>query len=92
MILRILLIGTVAAGLLVFAKQDRVLARVGIVGKCVPSLPAGGVSAPRGSQWWSCSEGAVMGYPSLELKSCNSGGFVGDRELWYCPRPIASPY
>jgi hypothetical protein len=93
MILRIILIGTVAAGLLVFAKQDRVLARVGIVGTCVPSLPAAGsTSTQRRAQWWSCSEGTVMGYPSLELKSCHSGGFYGKRELWYCQQPIASPY
>ena len=93
MLLRIFLVGTMLAAFMVYAKQERVLVQVGIAGKCTPSLPAANSSPSlRRVQWWSCSEGALMGYPSLELKSCKSGGFHGKRELWYCPTPIASPY
>lgn len=91
MILRILLVGALALGLLVYAKQDRVLARVGIVGTCKLSSPLAGVPrAQRRAQWWSCSEGSVTGYPSLELQSCTSSGTVAHREYWYCLTPIAS--
>jgi hypothetical protein len=91
-ILRIVLFGALAIVGLVFVKQDRVLARIGVMGSCVPSLAAVGSKGPeRSAQWWSCNEG-LAGYPTLELKSCASAGFVGKRELWYCLRPIASPY
>lgn len=93
MILRILLVGVILAAGLTYLKQERVLARVGISGRCVPSLPAADAgSEKRRAQWWSCAEGALTGYPSLELKGCHSAGFYGPREIWYCTSPITSPY
>ena len=92
MLVRIFLVGAMLAAFMVYAKQERVLVQVGIAGECVPSLPAAGSgTALRRSQWWSCSEGKLLGYPSLELKSCKSAGFHGTRELWYCLSPISSP-
>jgi hypothetical protein len=91
-ILRLVLFGALAVAGLIYVKQERVLARVGVIGDCVPSLPAAGSKGSlRSAQWWSCDEG-ITGYPTLELKSCVSAGFAGPRELWYCLRPIASPY
>jgi hypothetical protein len=92
MILRIVLVGALAVAGLVYVKQDRVLARVGIVGTCVRSFPVAGASAAeRQEQWWSCSEGKVTGFPSLELTSCKSAGFLGKREIWSCEDWIADP-
>lgn len=93
MIVRIVLVGAMLAAFMFYAKQERVLVQVGLAGKCVASLPARNVNAvQKRSQWWACEEGFLLGYPSLELKSCQSAGFTGKRELWYCTRPIANPY
>ncbi|MBM3678789.1 MAG: hypothetical protein FJW96_13070 [Actinobacteria bacterium] len=92
MLLRIVLVGALLIAAMVYVKQDRVLSKIGLVGTCVPSLPAANADrAQRRAQWWSCGEGAITGYPGLEAQSCKSAGRVGNRELWYCATPISEP-
>jgi hypothetical protein len=91
MLLRIILVGAVLIAALVVVKQERVLARIGIVGKCAVTATPAGEKVNEG-QWWSCDEGALTGFPVLDRKSCESRGFRGRLEIWYCPAPIESPY
>lgn len=85
-------IGFVAAAiaaLLIFAKQDRWFQRAGLLADCTHvGAPPG--SSP-GGQWWSCREGALSGFPNLRRDNCESRGFSGNVELWYCPVAIERP-
>jgi hypothetical protein len=86
-IVKIILVGAVIAAVMTLAKTQMWFERAGIVSSCTE------VRAPLnqrdGGQWWSCSKGTVTGYPSLTRDSCTSRGFVGGRELWMCPTPLA---
>lgn len=92
MLLRIILVGAMLGAFMIYAKQERVLMQIGFVGECVPSLPTSNAApATRSSQWWSCSEGTLLGYPSLNPDACRSAGLAGSREMWYCLDPISNP-
>lgn len=93
MFVRLILVGALLIAGLVYVKQERVLARIGLVGTCVTIPPPADLAAKHEApQWWSCSEGVLAGYPSLELKSCDTTGIYGQREIWYCPESIETPY
>ena len=69
---------------LVFAKEEGLFERSGIVGECEV------IAAPFGDtgEWWSCSEGFLTGFPRLERDNCNfRGAFVGE-EVWRCAIPL----
>lgn len=83
---KIALVGAALAAALVLLKQQHVFQKVGVVGSCqVIGAPAGG---SRDGQWWSCSEGALTGFPSLARDSCDREFATGSREVWYCPAPL----
>ena len=82
--LRIFFVGAAIIAAFVVAKQEHWLARAGLVGTCQL------VQAPYGdtSQWWSCKQGLITGYPVLTQQQCDSQGFTAARELWRCPTPL----
>lgn len=81
---KIALVGAFIAVMLGVAKQQHWFQRAGIVGRCqVVSTPFG-----QTGQWWSCSQGILTGFPTLERDQCDSAGFAGKRQLWRCPEPI----
>jgi hypothetical protein len=91
MLLRIIIVGGLLIAALVVVKQERVLARFGVVGKCIVTATPYGEKVTEG-QWWSCNEGTLTGFPVLDRKSCETRGFRGEFQIWYCPAPIESPY
>lgn len=87
---KIALVGAALAAALVLLKQQHVFQRAGIIGSCeVVAAPAG--ESEQGGQWWSCSEGALTGFPSLTRDSCTRQLATGGREYWHCPAPLERP-
>jgi len=85
---KIIFVGVLVAAVLGLAKTQHWFERSGVISRCeVAAAPFGEQS---GGQWWSCREGILTGYPTLERDSCQSKGFANRRELWYCPTPLAS--
>ncbi|MGL6278499.1 MAG: hypothetical protein ACRC50_02965 [Gaiella sp.] len=84
----ILVLALLVAGLAV-VQQQQVVQRAGIVGRCEEvRAPANDV---RGTQWWSCSEGLITGYPSLIKDNCALRLRLESRQVWRCPTPIPRP-
>jgi hypothetical protein len=77
------------AGLFVLAQNGNWFERAGLLSRCTKVAAPYGTKLP--GEWWSCTEGAVSGYKSLVRDSCDSKGFYGKTQLWYCPSPIGSP-
>jgi hypothetical protein len=86
-IIKIALVGVAVAVMLAVAKQERLYARIGIVGSCEQIAPPGGDR----TQWWSCSQGVLTGFPSLPADKCGYEATVGDRERWSCAEPLSGP-
>ena len=88
-LIKIGIVAAAIAGLLVMAQSQRWFERAGLMSHCEVSM------APYGTrlqgQWWSCTEGAISGFPSLRRDHCESKGLIGHTQLWYCPNPIARP-
>lgn len=83
-IVKIVLVGAVIAAALIVAQQQHVFRKLGLVGTCqVVSSPNGD-----GSQWWSCQEGVLTGYPSLTRDSCTIQRITPERQIWRCPTPL----
>lgn len=83
--LRILIVGAAIATALVVAKRDHWFERAGLVGTCKQTQS---VYLNDTAQWWSCRQGLITGYPVLTRQSCDSSGFLLNRELWRCPTPL----
>lgn len=83
-IVKIVLVGAAIAAALIVAQQKQVFRKMGLVGTCQV------VAAPTsdGSQWWSCTEGVLTGYPSLTRDSCVIQRVVPKRQVWRCPTPL----
>jgi hypothetical protein len=81
--LRIFLVGAAIVAALVIAQRDHWFERAGLVGTCRI------VAAPYGdtSQWWSCRQGVITGYPVLTRQQCDNMGITHNREYWRCPTP-----
>jgi len=81
MVLKIVVVATVLAALLVIAKQEQLFARSGVVGSCeIVHSPIGD-----SAEWHACREGWLTGYPSLLGDSCTFEARRGGYEYWRCP-------
>lgn len=85
MLLRIVLVGTVIAALLIAVKDQRLLQRAHMVGVCTTYA-----QAPDNGEWRACYPGRLAGRPSLELDGCTDAGRIGDAEVWRCPAHLAA--
>ena len=86
-LLKIALVGTAIVALMVVAQNQRWPQRARVVGVC-NAIPAPYSSAD--SRWYSCSEGVLSGYPSLEGDHCVKTGRVQAREVWRCDEVLVS--
>ena len=86
MLVRIILIAALIGAGLVFAKEQRLFERAGLVGYCQI------VRAPPGEEgeWQGCHEGLMTGFPSLNQKSCTLKSRSTGMEFWRCPVTLAS--
>lgn len=81
MLLKIVVIAALLGGGLFLVKEERVFERAGIVGYCeVVRAPAGDRS-----QWHSCHEGIVNGFPRPLQESCTVESRGDGVEYWRCP-------
>jgi hypothetical protein len=79
-LLRIILIGGLAIGLMVAIKNGTILKGVGLLSNCEI------VQTPQGEtgEWRACSEGKLDGRRDLS-DLCNPMGVRGELEYWNCP-------
>jgi hypothetical protein len=84
-VLRIFLVTALVAGGMFAVKDERLLARAGLVGSC------SAVAAPAGHSgaWQACKPGRLEGRPNLSSRSCSPQGVVGKLEYWSCPVELA---
>jgi hypothetical protein len=82
-VLRIFAVAFVLAGIMIAAKEHRILARTHVVGSCTTVA-----TAADGSEWRACESGRLSGKPSLERDSCKDAGPRAKVELWHCPAPL----
>ena len=86
MLLRILIVGALAIGLMAAIRDGRILRDAGLLSSCSPAV-VGGKQDPT---LQSCSKGRLDGFPDLTNKSCELVSARPTRELWRCQAPIVS--
>jgi len=86
MLLKILIIGALAIGLMAAIRDGRVLRDAGLLSSC----NAVTVNGQRETTEQSCSKGRLDGFPDLTRKSCHLVSQGAKRELWRCDAPIVS--
>ena len=86
MLLRILIVGALAIGLMAAIRDGRILRDSGLLSSCSPAV-VGGKQDPT---LQSCSKGRLDGFPDLTNKSCELVSVRPNRELWRCQAPVVS--
>ena len=80
MLLRIILVGSLAIGLMIAIKSGSILRGIGLLSSCEI------VETPRGvdGEWHACTEGKLDGRRDLS-DICTPIGVRGTLEYWNCP-------
>jgi hypothetical protein len=86
MLLKILIVGALAIGLMTTIRDGRVLRDAGLLSSCNLVTVNGQVD----STLQSCSKGRLDGFPDLTNKSCQLVSVRANREVWHCDAPIVS--
>ena len=86
MLLRILLVGVLAIGLMVVIRDGRVLRDAGLLSRCNAVVLDGKSEA----NVLSCSKGRLDGWPDMTNKSCSLIAVRPKREFWRCAAPVVS--
>ncbi|HEX6951283.1 MAG TPA: hypothetical protein VF124_00650 [Gaiellaceae bacterium] len=86
MLLKILIVGALAIGLMAAIRDGRVLRDAGLLSSC-RSVVVDGAVDPMTQQ---CTKGRLDGFPDLTNKSCHLVAQNAKRELWRCDAPIVS--
>jgi hypothetical protein len=86
MLLKILIVGALAIGLMAAIRDGRVLRDAGLLSSCKPVV----VDGREDGSMQSCSKGRLDGFPDLTNKSCDLVSVRQNREYWRCAAPIVS--
>jgi hypothetical protein len=86
MLLKILIVGALAIGLMAAIRDGRVLRDAGLLHTCNQVTVGGKVD----STLMSCSKGRLDGYPDLTGKSCRLVSVRRHDEIWRCEEPIVT--
>ena len=86
MLLRILIVGALAIGLMAAIRDGRILRDAGLLSSCSPAV----VNGKQDGTLQSCSKGRLDGFPDLTNKSCTLVSVRPTSELWRCEAPIVS--
>jgi hypothetical protein len=86
MLLKILIVGALAIGLMAAIKDGRLLKDAGLLSTCGPVVVNG---QPDPTQQV-CRKGRLDGYPDLTNKSCKLIGARQNAEYWRCQAPLIS--
>ena len=88
-IAKIVLVLVALIASLVLLQQQHTFERIGVTGTCT-EIQAPAADVP-GSQWWSCKEGLLTGYPTLVKDGCEMKVKTTVRQVWRCPVAIERP-
>ena len=86
MLLKILIVGALAIGLMAAIRDGRVLRDSGLLSSCRSVV----VNAKVDPTMQRCTKGRLDGFPNLTNKSCQLVAQSAKRELWRCEAPIVS--
>jgi len=86
MLLRILIVGALAIGLMAAIRDGRVLRDAGLLSSCSPAV----VNGKQDATLQSCSKGRLDGFPDLTNRSCVLVSARPARQYWRCEAPIVS--
>ena len=86
MLLKILIVGALAIGLMAAIRDGRVLRDAGLLHNCSQVSLNGKVDPTL----MSCSKGRLDGYPDLTNKACRLVSVRRNYEYWRCQEPIVS--
>jgi hypothetical protein len=86
MLLKILIVGALAIGLMAAIRDGRVLRDAGLLHSCNQVSVGGKVDATL----MACSQGRLDGYPDLTSKGCRMISARRRYEYWRCEEPIVS--
>jgi hypothetical protein len=86
MLLKILIVGALAIGLMAAIRDGRVLRDSGLLSSC-RSVVVNGTVDPTMQQ---CTKGRLDGFPDLTNKSCHLVAQNAKRDLWRCDAPLVS--
>jgi hypothetical protein len=86
MLLKILIVGALAIGLMAAIRDGRVLRDAGLFSSCSPAA----VNGKQDTTLQSCSKGRLDGFPDLTNKSCVLVSARPSREFWRCEAPLVS--
>jgi hypothetical protein len=86
MVLKILIVGALAIGLMAVIRDGRVMRDAGLLSSCNQVTLGGKVD----STLMSCSKGRLDGFPDLTNKACHLTSVNRHYEYWRCEAPIVS--
>jgi hypothetical protein len=86
MLLKILIVGALAIGLMAAIRDGRLLRDAGLLSSCSPAV----VNGKQDVTLQSCSKGRLDGFPDLTNKSCTLVSARPNRQYWRCTAPIVS--
>ena len=86
MLLKILIVGALAIGLMAAIRDGRILRDAGLLSSCSPVV----LNGQADSTLQSCSKGRLDGFPDLTNKSCVLVSAHPNRQYWRCAAPIVS--
>lgn len=88
MLVKILIVGALAIGLMAAIRDGRVLRDAGLLSTC-SAVSVNGKSDPT---LFSCSKGRLDGWPSMANQSCNLISVHPKHEYWRCAAPVVSSH
>lgn len=86
MLLKILVVGALAIGLMAAIRDGRVLKDAGLLSSCNAVV----VNGSPDPTLQSCSKGRLNGFPDLTNKSCHLVKVQPQHQYWRCDAPIIS--
>jgi hypothetical protein len=86
MLLKILIVGALAIGLMAAIRNGTVLRDSGLLSSCSSVIVDGKVDATMQQ----CTKGRLDGFPDLANKSCQLVSHGAKRDLWRCDAPVVS--
>jgi hypothetical protein len=86
MLLRILIVGALAIGLMAAIRDGRILRDAGPLSSCSPAV----VNGKQDATLQSCSKGRLDGFPDLTNKSCVLVSARPTHQFWRCEAPVVS--
>jgi hypothetical protein len=86
MLLRILIVGALAIGLMAAIRDGRVLRDAGLLSSCNAVV----VHGKQDPTLQNCSKGRLDGFPDLTNKSCHIIAANPSHQVWRCDAPIVS--